>query len=120
MSQLLKEAHAALTAYAEESPEVNDLLGRIDNALAQPQQEPVRDLGVMRNKSHGYAPSAQAVASFNAAMSVQQPAQRKPLTDERIEEVRTEQEFVKWAISEGAFKYAARAIEAAHGIKDTP
>ena len=43
--------------------------------------------------------------------------QRKPLTDEQIEKIRIEQEFDQWAISEAVFKYAARAIEAAHGIK---
>lgn len=37
VNQLLKEAQAALVAYADESPEVNDLLGRIEQALKQDQ-----------------------------------------------------------------------------------
>ncbi len=48
------------------------------------------------------------------------PPQRKPLTDEQIELIRVSQEFDQWAISEAAFKYAARAIEAAHGITGEP
>jgi len=34
------------------------------------------------------------------------------LTDEEAEELRIEKEFDKWGISEGAFKYAVRDIEA--------
>jgi hypothetical protein len=42
----------------------------------------------------------------------------KPLTDEEIEFIRVDEEFNEWGISEAAFKYVARAIEAAHGIKE--
>jgi len=42
--------------------------------------------------------------------------QLKPLTDEQIEVIRIKQEFSQWGISEGAFKYAFRAAEAAHKI----
>ena len=39
-------------------------------------------------------------------------AERQPLTDAEIESIRVDQEFDQWAISETAFRYAARAIEA--------
>jgi len=50
--------------------------------------------------------------------SLTTPEQRKPLTDEQIEAIRVGEEFNQWGISETAFKYVARSIEAAHGIKE--
>ena len=44
------------------------------------------------------------------------PQAREPLTDEQIATIRIDEEFDQWGISEAAFKYVARAIEAAHGI----
>ena len=46
-----------------------------------------------------------------------QPAvERKPLTDEQIDEIRIVQEFWQWDVGTGVFRHIARAIEAAHGI----
>ena len=40
-----------------------------------------------------------------------------PLTDEQIETLRIEKEFDEWGITEGAFRYAAKDIEAAVNAK---
>ena len=85
--------------------------------LAQPEQEPGQEpFGYFR-----YDPRLDAWVQNREGRPgtpfYTTPPQRKPLTDEEIEKIRTEQEFDRWGISEGAFKYAARAVEAAHGIK---
>ena len=43
---------------------------------------------------------------------------RQPLTDAEVWQLRIEQEFDRWDISENVFRHVARAIEAAHGIGD--
>jgi len=96
-----------------------EAIAAIKEALAQPEQEPVavlfEDGSIVKYEDLEFVPekSGQRVQMLYTSP----PAQRKPLTDEEIERIRIEQEFDQWAISKGAFKYAARAVEAAHGIK---
>ena len=47
------------------------------------------------------------------------PQEREPLTDEQIADIRIDEEFDQWGISEAAFRYVARAIEAKLREKNT-
>jgi len=73
---------------------------------AEPEQEPVWVQGELPPR-------------YVARSPIQAP-QRKPLTNEEIEAIRIKEEFDLWGIREGAFKYCARSIEHAHGIKENP
>ena len=96
----------------EGPPRVHRLIGKI-KALAQPaqqqeqEQEPVAivdDSGVIVVCSYHYKPGDK--------LYTVSPAQRKPLTDEELEEI-----VKRGAENKPFHHWFARAIEAAHGIK---
>jgi hypothetical protein len=57
-----------------------------------------------------------ALEKFLKGRMAPQPAQRKPLTDEQISEIVTAS--TGWRIPQSSHYSLARAIEAAHGIKE--
>ena len=79
----------------------------LQEELAQPQQKPVAivdDSGVIVVCSYHYKPGDK--------LYTVSPAQRKPLTDEELEEI-----VKRGAENKPFHHWFARAIEAAHGIK---
>ena len=95
-----------------------DVIANLEKeALAQPEQEPLTENGMYRLGYHNGYGFGEAYGKANAP-------QRKPLTDERVS-------FEAYTIDPGdwndlrlkfawhkGFNEGARAIEAAHGIKD--
>ena len=90
--------------------ELRDVLGHYREALAQPEQEPVGKFAkftdnIWREVTEGSA----GVPLYTT------PPQRKPLTDEEMKKIwYAMQNIMGWY----SFQEIARAIEAAHGIKD--
>ena len=122
--EALKLALEALKRATNYDPVIARAITAIKEALAQPEQKPVawvssEELLVMRGNALGGAKDWR----INVGLVKQDgdvglyttPPQRKPLTDEEI-----------GAILEGVNAYGtrlytfARAIEAAHGIKEIP
>ena len=95
----------------------NELYQMVAEALAQPQQEPVawanpNDLQNFDMKVRTNAGPLHTVPLYTY------PLARKPLTDEQIINLFNEACREKFSGIE-RFRYFARAIEAAHGIKGT-
>jgi len=93
----------------------------LQEALAQPQQEPVAKIEITRCKFTGELESwtfaerpRNAPAGTYYVYTTPQPAQRKPLTDEEIETV---WRSVQANDFHDCVKPFARAIEAKHNIK---
>jgi len=99
---------------------MNDAIAVIDQALAQPEQEPaewMNDVYEESRKNYKLETSRvafQAGAIFARRLIYTTPPQRKPLTDEEI--AKTWDELIKYAPGDIRLKEFARAIEAAHGI----
>ena len=104
----------------------------IKEALAQPQQEPVAwnvidptgkivatEMNSVRGwaRIEGYKPTVEGLLGFHEQgwrVVPTTPPQRKPLTDEEIETYRY---MIDWTAHWSYINFA-RAIEAAHGIKE--
>jgi hypothetical protein len=105
-----------------------DHMGKVWTPAAQPAQEPVAWLGF--NPRSGEPefncdkPAPSVMRDFNMqpiAYTNTTPPQRKPLTDEQIEKC-IEAADSKWAdafVSVEWARHLTKAIEAAHGIKET-
>ena len=110
---------ALLHVYHEDEahPKTLQAITAIKKALAQPEQEPVAWMSEHRfdELRKGFTVmttlTKQRVFEDDVAIYTT-PPQRKPLTDEEIEDLY----FDKFSMSE--LKAFARAIEAAHGIKE--
>ena len=90
-----------------------NLIPTIKEALAQPQQEPVAIPRFGLNPDNGmmYESKRGPWCLFKDI-----PPQRKPLTDEEISEIVTAS--TGWNFPQSSHYSLARAIEAAHGIKE--
>ena len=111
VNEMTKQARLAITAIKEHK-----------DAYAQPEQEPVA-WGVFEGNLHDmfFSPSeAQEMADLKGTHAEVRPLyttppQRKPLTDEEMKKIwYAMQNIVGWY----SFQEIARAIEAAHGIKE--
>ena len=93
-------------------PKRKEAITAIKKALAQPEQEPVAipDCGEAGH-ADGACGNRECLPSFNRNTT---PPQRKPLTDEEIETYRY---MIDWTAHWSYINFA-RAIEAAHGIKE--
>jgi hypothetical protein len=90
----------------------------LENALAQPEQEPVAWIceGSSSDEKHAidYWPKDLDAIPIGT-MLYTHPPQRKPLTDEQMKKIwYAMQNIMGWY----SFQEIARAIEAAHGIKE--
>ena len=118
-TEALKQARQLLWRYRHETPtgnqphmichEVDDAFERIDEALAQPEQEPVAWLSNDGNVMFGVGPKSKYIHPLYTT-----PPKRKPLTDEDILTVARDH-YNPHQRPEISF---ARAIEAAHNIKE--
>ena len=97
----------------------------IKEALAQPEQEPVATdweriarvqnakLMAMCNEAGGFEKLCEVMDKYEETI----PPQRKPLTDEQIDEIYFKSSLEVDSRCEDIYDFA-RAIEAAHGIKE--
>lgn len=105
-SQEYKRGHTTFVEAVEE----------LEEALAQPQPEPVAWMTQARNFVHPMEFTEEEAKSYGwKAVYTSPPAQRKPLTDEEIETV---WRSVQANDFHDCVKPFARAIEAAHGIEE--
>ena len=113
--ELLAQALEALET-ADESAfwvKQESVVKALRERLAQPEQEPVAVVSGYYGGQCVILPIDPArIFNSNTALYTSPPAQRKPLTDEEIEDLY----FDKFSM--GELKAFARAIEAAHGIKE--
>ena len=86
--------------------------GRVPLCIAQPQQEPY---GYFKAEPFGWTDCAETDVGAIALYTT--PPQRKPLTDEEINQI-ADEFIVNYRIPAGSHYDFARAIEAAHGIKE--
>ena len=93
--KVIEQALEALNYVMRHGPAVQKAKDLLQDALEQPEQEPVAWTGV----------------DFSIDCTL---PQRKPLTDEEIQKMR---HLIDWT-AEWTYITFARAIEAAHGIKD--
>ena len=122
MTPLQREALQMCLEYIEtDAHERRHVRWKINEALAQPQQEPVAKIEITRCKFTGELESwtfaerpRNAPAGTYYVYTTPQPAQRQPLTDEEVETV---WRSVQANDFHDCVKPFARAIEAAHGIK---
>ena len=128
-TEAMKLARDALGLYArtlaptETQKKGMEAITALDEALAQPQQEPVAKIEITRCKFTGELESwtfaerpRNAPAGTYYVYTTPQPAQRQPLTDEEVETV---WRSVQASDFHDCVKPFARAIEAKHGIKES-
>jgi len=120
--EVMKQALDALQIYkTEKDGMVNKAIKALEEALKQEQDEPV----AMRYDFDGYgykyidsgSGSDWQTREKGAEPLYTTPQQRKPLTDEQIEEI-ADGYLVDYRIPAGCAWNFARDIEAAHGIKE--
>ena len=110
MTPLQREALQMCLEYIEtDAHERRHVRWKINEALAEPQQEPV---AWMSNHAVGFRKS-EFGATPTVPLYTSPPAQRKPLTDEELDAM-----FSKTLKGKKLVNWVARAIEAAHGIKE--
>lgn len=117
-TEALKMTRQLLWRYRHETPignqphmichEVDEAFERIDEALAQPEQEPV----AWTEKVGGIG-FKEPMPNTNYKVTATIAPQRKPLTDEQIDGIASKFYPRSYGLDE-----FARAIEAAHGIKE--
>lgn len=123
MTPLQREALQMCLEYIEtDAHERRHVRWKINEALAQPQQEPVAKIEITRCKFTGELESwtfaerpRNAPAGTYYVYTTPQPAQRQPLTDEEVETV---WRSVQANDFHDCVKPFARAIEAKHNIKE--
>jgi hypothetical protein len=130
--EALKLARQLLWRYRHETPignqphmicqEVDEAFERIDKALAQSEQEPVAHFGSAYVNENGVHITTVLgpVAIPQDAKLYTTPPRLKPLTDEEIGKILDDPNIAEknqgnWLVLPYAY---ARAIEAAHGIKE--
>ena len=109
----LEALEVATTPLAKDRQEVLRAITAIKEALAQPEQEPVATLDDLEQEIYENTRQfvSRDVMEWMLKRYYTTPPQRKPLTDEQIEQL--EQDTCAMEFPE-----TARAIEAAHGIKE--
>ena len=119
--EVLEQVLNSLERYQVKRQDVRfaDEITALQEALAQPQQEPVAvvdDAGVIVVCSYKYKPGDKLYTSPPASTTTSEDARlaRKPLTDEEIDRL-----ALDYSLPHSTRSFA-RAIEAAHGIKETP
>ena len=116
--EALKLAQMALSNKRASDETIYKALNAIREALAQPEQEPVAFIcEFYADEGHPFVSFEPVTHGTNTPL-YSTPPHRKPLTDEEIDKLPWEpHESNPMTFAEG-LRYFARAIEAAHGIKE--